>query len=281
MNQEPYSNESIRYLRGELEGDELAQFEARLADDANLKVEIDFLRATREAVREEYKDHLKVLMDDWDGELASSGQVENHPEDNWEGDTDIITGSSRRLGIFLAVAAAIAVLVLIGFFLWPGSSLIDRQRFVAENYSPPANEDLQVYSENVTRGSKEGLLAFQAGDHPKAIRAFERFTGPYPFKEPNPILGPFPFADTIHFFAGRSHLLIPSDTSGKYALAHFQKVVDDSGSVFRMEAEWYQAFAWILQKEDELARSQIEIISTTHSHPRKKDAIDLLKDLPF
>ena len=261
-----YRTPSFRYVNGKMSLQERADFEKTLAGDPELSEEIEFLQLIQAGLEAEERDQVRELMHSWDeDEVAEpAATVRKFVSKKW---------------IYSGIAATLIILLLVAFFR-SGPGLESRQEYVTAHYSPPPNENLSPYIAQGHRGGIEGVQAFVDGNYATALRSFERFTGPPPFGS-EPYLVKTPHLDMIHLLAGRCHLMLPSDTAGAYATAHFNRVLEFEETSLKGESRWYLHFSLVLEGKIEQGIEQLEYIKDEADHPRRGEASALLDGFPF
>ena len=111
-----------RYLAGELKGDELAAFEARMASDATFSEEVKLHRDLIAAVRQDARKGQKEKLAAMGAALIAAGEIKPYtPSQGGGGEPPASGGSSIIRWLFsLVITAAVGAGVYYFFFYRPG-----------------------------------------------------------------------------------------------------------------------------------------------------------------
>ncbi|MDX1666642.1 MAG: hypothetical protein R3350_05420 [Saprospiraceae bacterium] len=150
-----------KYVRGELSGEEHTAFEAQLAEDPQLREEVEWTRRIIQGTESFERKRLLSLIEEVDGKPVKRGRL------RW------LARSYRRAA---TVAAAAIILLLIGFFSlqWFGEQSDPLLEFQQMAYVEP-----NFYGSS-TRGSSANLLnealqAYRSDNYTQALSLLDRY----------------------------------------------------------------------------------------------------------
>lgn len=205
-----------QYLSNELDAEARANFEARLEQEPEFKVSFEKYREFEQTIRD-----------------AETAEIYDRVR-SWESKSGQSSGGKSPRKLWIAVAAAAAVVAVLFTIDWGGPS---NGELVAQYFEPYGNV-------STVRGKKEtidkGLMYYEKGEYQKALLHFEN----YP-------------EDTLAiFYSGEAYL----------ALDEYQKAVEAFDAIIAMDnlfsevAMFHKALALVGLKEEKKAIAILEKI---------------------
>lgn len=247
----------IKYLDGEVTGDERQAFEKKLAEDVSLQEKLELVKDLNTTLADESLFNFVTKIQ----EISSSANYKSvldakeNPTDENKKNTAILL--KRR---FLSAAAVLLVMAISSIFYL--------------NFAGPRNERIynQFYqkyeSSLVTRsGNNETndlIVAIQLYDKGKYKDAIARFSDLLQKDNSN---------TTAYFFIGLSYM--ETKTYDK-AITSFHAIIAEQDTAFIEHAEWYMALCYVRTNQTKQASNLLKHISDSNSFYKIK-AIDLLK----
>ena len=234
-------NEIIRYLNGEMDGDELIDFENRLDTDETLAEEFSGF-VTKVSFKQELKHK-------WMAETGNTGRGRIIP--------------FHRISIIAAVIVVLLVpSAFIAYYLSSSSSLINDYYMDYPVTGSHRGVDATGGKQNILSGAYE---AFKKSNFEEATVLFKKQCN-------NPGL-----AVESNLYAGISLLRAKKEKDTHEALQHFNIVMATDNNR-NDAAEWYKALALYELDEKETARDVFKKIANSPHHFRKQKAIEVLKE---
>lgn len=235
-----------RYLEGEMNVEEREDFEREMAADPELALQVrlhrrlDMSLGNREEIEVENK--LKGLMEEEVAEEPAQRRISYRP--------------------YLAVAAGIVLLALIGYFLLPQS--VPPQELYAEHYFPyDGSGELRSGDSVPPTLWTQAFDLYDAGQFSEARAAFEEVTDVSPG---NP---------RATFYIGQCHMEL-----GEPALARkaFEEVLAEGQNLYLSQSQWYLAMACLKLEDIACVEAQLEPLSR-EAGAYKEAAEKVLHDL--
>ena len=222
-----------RYLNGELEGEELAAFEQRLADEPAFKQEVAFQRELAAVVADgETMDFSAMVAEVVEGTESSSSSRAGSGGMNWR---------------WMAIAASVLLVAVVGFFVLRGGES-DPKALFADNFAP-----------------YEAPVEFRGGDSTLAER-FEFAFSSYQLEAYGPaadafqdILNTDPDEFSARFYLGVCKL---AQDNGAGAEKEFRNLLAQNAPTWRSQAQWYLAMALLQQGKADAAEQELEALET-------------------
>lgn len=227
MNEEKDIVLIVSYLEGILTASEKTVLEERLNQEPDLQEllrDMKVLKAgIKQAAREEMQSELKTL----EHKLASS------------------SSSSPLRSNWIKIAAALAIVAIATWLLWPPATKSPQQLF-AENFEPYPNIIMPTVRGGQTADSTVMAQAYKAYDmqeYTKAIELFESLEVK---------------AEGVLLYLGNSYL---ANGSAEKAVPVFEKVISDF-DIFDEQAEWYLALSYLKlgnkEKASEISKAIVD-----------------------
>lgn len=218
-----------RYLRGEMNDQELTGFKQRLAKNEELqKATADYgllMEGVETAV-------LKSRLDDFHAELESADDNSNESLSD--------PNKSRPLIKFLAAAT---LLLAVGLAAWFFAFQQSSQEQLFADYFEPDPGLITPMSSTDQYLFYTGMIDYKRENYEEAISTWE------------PLLEMKPESDSLNYFIGVAHLALGEATE---ALPHLQASVETTGSVFRDEAYFYLGLAYLKEGSEDSAFNALE-----------------------
>lgn len=207
------------YLDGNLSGEALMAFEAKLAQDPIWKYKLDEVKFLREGIE---VSAMKAQIDLFHKEMKGS------------------TKSSRSLFSLWPWAAAACFIVFLtaGVFLL-GWFTSDSERLFEAYYEKDPGL-IAVMSESENYEFERGMVDYKTEKYDEALELWM------------PLLDADPQNDTLQYFIGLSYLGVEDFTSSQELL---QEVANNPNSQFQKDAAWYSGLMLVKQGEYEEAIS--------------------------
>lgn len=246
MDQENQIRDLIdRYLKGQLEGEELQEIESRIGEEDGFAEKVEQRRevlaalavAGREALRERFKRiHQEI-------EAEESG-VEENPEGVPEEEIPRVGRSSSRRWVWLSIAATILILIIpIYFWLIPGSP--SSNELYTQYFQPGKDRTFTVDRSDGDPGYSQGVEQFKQGNYQDALPIFSGLSETYP--------------DSLifHLYSGVCQLGLKEPAKAR---SEFNFLLNRELSYDQLAAEWYQGLSYLQEDNPEAARGHFETI---------------------
>ncbi len=273
-----------RYLAGELEGEELSAFEARMAGDSDVQEAVQLARELDDVVGDEAGMAFSALVaevdreyfseessrkeknsESGDGDLAGMDMSEGvNSKDNSgsDGNDNSQRGNFRGFPTWLAIAASIVLVAVVGFFtVLDGGA--DPAELYARYYSDyPAPDAFRGDSSLVLR-YEEAFAAYNSGQYALADEVFDL------------ILKESPEDLMVTFYLG-----LNAQAAGKLesAAKYLEKLADGEYNSYQQAARWYLGLNLMKQNKIDAAKEWLKLLAEGKgSYPEK--AAELLDEL--
>lgn len=246
MNQDEKNIDLIdAYVRGELKGVELSEFESRRLHD----VEFD----------KEVKDYLLIIKGvRWSQEEAFVNKLKD-----WEGEIDQKGNSTKVIPIkrFFSIAAAVLVLAVAGgYFYW---SSRNNDTLFDQYFQPYADA---ISSRSDSQNSCEQAMAFyNQKEYDKAITYLSKCTEERP-GDP-----------AARCYLGIAYLANDRPNDAKVT---FEKIARSEPGLFKEVAEWNLALTYLKLNETDSAKAMLQGIVKQKNHVFAETADELLHRIP-
>lgn len=231
--QDQSTYESIeRYLSGEMQGQERAEFQARIDKDPVFSAEVRLHREIAETIADEQTLDFSALVADVVNPQADSQQLHAAPR--------------RSRSPWLAIAAAVLLLALVGIFIFRSGGA-DPQALYTQHFS--------AYEAPIEfRGGDSTLAAiyetafdrYQSADYPAAITEFET------------ILQSNPQDLSARFYLSVSQL---AEGRGSDAEQGFRDLLAADAPTWRSQSSWYLSLALLQQGKETEAKAELQKLS--------------------
>lgn len=217
------------YFSNQLSEAEEQVFNDLLISDADFKAQFDFEKNLKQVIRKNENETLKTRLVGFEKSVAKEATV---------------TKTTSRFRQW-SIAASLALLIGLGWFLYNFNSEIDYQELYASNFEEYPNT---VYA--ITRGDesdnsieRKAFVAYESDDNAQAIVHFNDLK-----KTMN--------TENVNFYLAQTYL---KNGQPEEAIVLFNEIIKENGE-FAPQALWYVALSYL--KSD-----------------RKDDAVNALKDL--
>ena len=235
-------NEIYRYLNGEMSGEELAEFEAKMQGDASMREEVAFSKTLFQHANEIDPRDLETISQGANAYFEERALEAKRPRRRW----------------VMGIAAGIALLCVVGYLLWPSSKSTDS--IFQEAFSPMENLISSMGA------AADGMYAYDQGDFSTAAEK----------------LAQVPTQDEMYngmqVYLGIS--LLGSGQAKEAAEVLERHLASTSGQpLFEKDAQWYLALAWLKMSDVEQAKKHLQGIAEDPTHPRQSAAADILQQL--
>ena len=224
----------IRYLDGELQGEELEILKKNLASDQSLREEFENLQLAREAAR---RFGLKSKINDIHSEMMPEMKANN-------------PGRARVIKMFVQTSLRVAavLIVLIGLSALYQYFTASPEKLFSENYQPYAMHEMRGESGNSRLQEK-----YKMGKMDSVILEFNSLSAPKPEE---------------YILAGIAFLENNQPEKAIKTLQELiQKNTDSKTDYFEDDAEYYLAMSYLKNREPEKALPILEKIQADPRHP--------------
>ncbi len=217
-------NEELQlYLEGELSEAQRLAFEQRIAADPDLEERVHLHQRLEahgfaDPVEQSIEAELRVLMED---------RQEQEGDEVLEDERSEAQGKKRRspFGTIWLVAAGIALLAAVSFFLFRPGSPVSHEELFAMQYAPyDASKELRTDANIPTDLLEPAFAHYDKGDYQSAREAFEQ------------ILLKYPSHPRATFYLGLCQLETGSLAEAR---ASFQFVHDHGKNLYLSQSAWY------------------------------------------
>ena len=260
-----------RYLAGELEGDELQEFEVRLGQDSKLRGEVDLARELNEVIEDEKGMAFSALVVEVEEEylaehgaglglgrgfeeasagpdaVESSGEPESAEEEEGSGEAEngAVGSKVRRFPTWMAIAASVVLLAVVGYFtVLQGGA--DPAELYSEYYSDyPAPDAFRGDSSLVER-YEVAFEDYKSGKYQSAQEEFES------------ILVVNPDDRMAIFYSGLSY---QAAGSLEEAVSHLEQVAGGEYNSYQQAARWYLGLNFVKQEKIEEGKKWLELLA--------------------
>lgn len=232
-----------QYLAGKLEGEALASFEARLASDPKLRSTLALVGEV-DAVLDD-RDTMAFSQTVAEADKAYFVSTDGHREETAHAIRQ--KRAVRRFPVWMAVAASVILLAVVGYFTLSGGSRTPSEIF-----------DEHFSSYEVPGTFRGGVDTAKGADSLKMAQygqAFDVYTAGA-FKEAIPLLeeikASYPEERMASFYLGLSHLELGQ---AKEAIPSLEKAGRGSYTPFGRQARWYLGLAYLKNGDLDSART--------------------------
>lgn len=247
MNDENTYRDIERYLAGEMDGPARSAFEQRLAAEPQLAEELALHRDIEGAFADPETMAFSALVADVVGGEAA-------------GESAVPKKNTFRIW---AVAAAVLLLAVVGFFVFQGGPASPESLF-ADNftaYEAPAN--FRSEDPVLEAALQAAFTAYNNGNYADAQQRFG-------------VLYAQSQADrTVSFYYGLSAL---ANDQASTAIAPLQELADQAPHSYRSQARWYLALAHLAENQVDSAKARLESLAASPGK-YQAPAQDLLEEL--
>jgi hypothetical protein len=248
-----------KYLHNRLSEAERKDFEQKCAQDPQLAQALKLQTQAEFAVRTALKEERRAKFNQEYDRLQSSGQSRAILKPQW---------------IILSAAAIIIILLLIfrGNLLSPTPT---PQKLFAANYEPMAMDVDRAKSSDsgVVVIWREATEVYNRGEFERAISLIEQVIADSSFSA----------IPKARLYLGLSYLQVfkqgESEDTGQLqkAIAEFGQVSKES--LYRDQAGWYEALAYLATGDKEMAKKKLEVLLEYGSHYKDEEIRAILEDL--
>ena len=236
-----------RYLKGELEGEELRAFEGRVGSDAAFAKQVeerkDALSVLAAAGREALRERFRALHREMEDEQTNDHEDEEQTNDQHT------TNNPGRGRIWWALAAVILLLIVPTLLYFSGSNPAPQELY-ASYFQPGKDRNFDVGRSVANAQYAQGIEAFNANDFTNALPNFQDLSNQYP--------------DSLIFqlFSGACHLGLTQPTQARQALT---PIAEQPGNNYHPAANWYIGLSHLQEDEPEKARPYFEKLENKES----------------
>ena len=240
-----------KYLTSKMSDTEKSAFEKRLAEDDDLRAELEAQKEARFFVmlagREASKAEIKAI---WEKLESESPRPFFNPY--------------RR---YLIPAVAVVALLL-AFSLW---------------YFNRPSAFKNTYEEIASIVDTKTMIPQQmgVGDDVRFAEANQKFRGSH-YSEAtvllNELLSDYPQSDTLHYMLGYAWL---QEAKAEKAIPHFEEIIQmpEANQVLKQRSEWNLGLAYLLEENSTSAEAQFQKIEQDNRNLYQKNATQALKKL--
>ncbi len=218
-----------KYLREELSGNTLQDFEHRLATDMEFAQQVDWHKRLVSGIKKQSQRELKSYLQSLEGRESTTDEKKTVPLNYWK----------------FAIAASVILLMIAAFWVYlfrPAP-----QDLFAQYYQPYPNVETTVErNEQDTDAYTQAFQWYEDGQYDKAATAFEH------------LLSSDNQTEAVYFYAGLTAL---ERNLPKAALTHFENIITNPENKYYQQALWYAALAAIKQKDINRAKAYLQTLS--------------------
>lgn len=270
-------NEKLQaYLEGELSDSEVEAFEELIAKDAELEERVRLHRrlelAFEDPIEFALEEELKGIMEE--GEKSADREETQIEEESHDiGDTGegsfseeprSLGKSRRKYRTYLLVAAAIALLAVVGFFLTRSGPPIPSDELFAMHYSAYDASNERRSDDQIPKDLLDPAFdEYNAGNYQIALNTFSNILSKYP-KHPR-----------ATFYLGMCQI-----ETGAFAKARisFQTVIDHKQNLYMTQSAWYLGLICLNLGDNACVAQQLEPLSQ-NDNKYKEGAEEILEEL--
>lgn len=225
-----YTDQHIhQYLSWKMSPTERQQFESELTANHDLATRVVVHKHMRDDIR---KSHMRDIL-----------EQEFMPE----------TGQ-RPLNPYLLLAAGLAILISIGFWLYPLQVNEVHPLYAEYGQLPPRIESPVMgptSTESFLNHSQYAMVAYEEGKFESALAEFKT------------LQAIFPQNDSLQFYIGNTLLAMHQADS---AILYYEKVMEQSESIFWQDAQWYKLMALLKAGEEDKAKQYLRELDISENH---------------
>lgn len=241
-----------RYLAGQLSAEEQQQFETALAADNDLQADLH------------YRQDLKVVL-----KAVGREALRRELQELETGNAQTAAGRTRSLRQFqpwyLAVAAAVAILVAAVLLLYPDRQ--NPQELFAQNFQPYPNVLVPIDRSEGPSTQKPDAQAFayyEQGEYAQALPLLEQ-------------LATDSTSAKYDFYVANCQLQLNQLTR---AIPLLQSLAQSDTDHFAPHAQWYLALAYLKSADIPATQALLQTVSAQAGHPFQQQAEKLLREIP-
>jgi len=217
-----------KYLREELSGNALQDFEHRLATDTDFAQQVDWHQRLVSGIKKQSQREIKSYLQSLEEQEKTTNEKKTVPMNYWK----------------FAIAASVVLLIIAAFWVYLFQPA-PRDLF-AQYYEPYPNVEATVErNEQDTDAYTQAFRWYEDGAYEKATSAFQQLI------QENP-------TETLYFYAGLTAL---ERNLPKAALTHFENVITNHENKYYQQALWYAALTAIKQKDIKRAKAYLQTLS--------------------
>lgn len=224
------------YIQGQLTPEEREHFEASLAANEDLAAEVALQQQLIHSIETE---SLRQLL-------------EQIHEENFAKETPVVSIRRQRFFPYMAVAASLSLLV-IGWWYFTSQQSSPAALYSAY-FSPAAGLPTTL---SYTRNAQfsEGMISYKLGEYAEAREWWK------------PLLEADPANDTLNFYMGVASL---AEEQADSAIEYLNNVEENTFSVYRMDAQWYLALAYLQNEQPAKAKEILSSLAGKESAYREE-----------
>lgn len=247
----------IKYLDGEVIGEEKQAFEKKLEGDVSLQEKLNLVKDINATLADENLNSFVTKIQQIQSSVNHKSSAKNNSDIEGKKNSAIIL--KRR---FLSAAAVLLIMAISSIFYL--------------NFAGPKNERIynQFYqkyeSSLITRSDNNETSALIA-----AIQLYDKGNYPGAIARLSDLLQKDNSNTTARFFIGLSYM--ETKTYDK-AIANFNAIMAEGDTAFIEHAEWYMALCYVRTNQIKQASDLLKHIAESNSYYKVK-AADLLKKI--
>lgn len=246
MTEQANNTQIFRYLNGEMDPNEQADFEKRLRTDPILNQEYELQAAISAGVKQEFIDEKKQMLHQYEESKKRSPYRK-----------------FLKVGL---LAASIVLIVSAGFyFLSSYGSMAGHQRLASKAFDPYPNyiyQNTRGLDTNSESQLEKGMRYYTLGNYQASTKILN---------------GVSQKSDSTlyRFYLGNAYL---ASERPDEAIEEFQNIQNDLDKQLQPYNQWYLALAYLYNQEPDKAKPLLEKLANDNS-PRQRSAKSLLKKL--
>lgn len=238
----------IKYLDGEVIGEERQKLEQEIANDSTAKETIDCINETGKIIADNELVDFIAKMNQVDAEYKQSLLVKK-PANNFR-------FLNKKLLMAASIVLLLSIFTVINFIIPPSNNALYDKFYT--------KYDACVVTRSGDNTTDEITIAIQLYDKGKYSEALEKF---------NKIIKQDNKNTAAHFFAGVSYMEIKAYDK---AIQSLNTVIAQNDTAFLEHAEWYLALCYLKSNHANQAKTLIKQIASSESYYRAM-ATDLSK----
>lgn len=225
-----YTDQHIhQYLSWKMSPAERQQFESELTANHELATRVVIHKHMRDDIR---KSHMSEIL-----------KQEFFPE-----------VEQRPLRPYLLLAAGLAILISIGFWLYPLQVNEVHPLYTEYGQLPPRIESPVMgptSTESFLNHSQYAMVAYEEGKFESALSEFKN------------LQSIFLQNDSLQFYIGNTFLAMHHADS---AMLYYEKVLEQSESIFWQDAQWFKLMALLQAGEENKAKLYLKELDISENH---------------